>query len=158
MPDSFAEALENQDAVLYTIGINSFWQSLKPTTFHRGTVCNIVEKMKLKNGKHLISVTSAGVIHNPSAPFFYNFILKPLLEKKYEDMRQMKTAVRESDFQWTIVRLVRLTNGEQTENYRVEANGEIENIGSIYRAHVADFTLKQLETEELMHKSPAISY
>ena len=35
VPDSFAEALKNQDAVLSAIGISSFWQSLKPTTFHR---------------------------------------------------------------------------------------------------------------------------
>ena len=114
--------------------------------------------MKLQNVKRLICVTSVGVIHNPSAPFFYNFIVKPLLENKYEDMRQMETAVRESDLQWMIVRPVRLTNGKRTGKYRVEANGDIENIGSISRADMADFMLKQLETEELWHKSPAISY
>jgi biliverdin reductase/flavin reductase len=157
-PDSFVEAFKNQDAILSAIGISSFWQSLSPMTFHRQTACNIVEKMKLVNVKRLICVTSVGVIDNPTAPLFYNLIIHPLLKHKYEDMRQMETAVRESDLQWTIVRPFRLTNGERTEKYRVASNGELENGGSISRADVADFMLKQLETEEHLHKTPAISY
>ena len=157
-PDSFAEALKGQEAVFSAIGISSFLESLKPMTFHRQTASNIVEQMKLANVKRLICITSVGVSNTPTAPCFYNWIIKPLLENKYEDMRHMEQIVNESDLKWTIVRPFRLTNGERTGKYRVAANAELENGSSLTRADVADFMLKQLETEEYLYKTPAIAY
>lgn len=157
-PSSLAEALQNQDAVLSAIGISSFRESLKPMTFHRDTARNIIDQMKLANVKRLICVTSVGVIETPTAPLFYRLIVKPLLRNKYEDMRQMETTVRESNLQWTIVRPVRLINGDRTAKYHVAASGGLENIDTISRADIADFMLKQLETEEHLHKAVAIGY
>ena len=52
----------------------------------------------------------------------------------------------------------RLINGEQIEKCRVAASGELQNVGSTFRANLANSTLKQLETEKYLHKAPTISY
>lgn len=70
----------------------------------------------------------------------------------------MEKIVGESDLDWTIVRPFRLIDGERTGNYRVATNGELENGGAISRADIAEFMLKQLATEEYLHKTVAVSY
>ena len=157
-PDSFAEAFKGQEAVLSALGISSIWASLKPMTFHRESARNIVEQMKRQTVRRFVGVTSVGVIKNPTAPFWYNLFVQPLLQNKYEDMRQMEKIVGESDLDWTIVRPFRLIDGERTGKYRVAANGELENGGAISRADIAEFMLKQLATEEYLHKTVAVSY
>ena len=157
-PDSFATALKGQDAVISSLGVSSFFESLKPMTFHRDTARNIVEQMKQAGVPRLLCLTSVGVIKNPTAPLFYNVLVQPLLEHKYEDMREMEKIVSASGLTWTIVRPFRLTDGERTSHYRVAADGKLDDAGSISRADIADFILQQLGREEYVHHTPAVAY
>lgn len=157
-PDSFAAALKGQDAVLSSLGISSFFESLKPMTFHRDTARNLVAQMQQAGVARLLCLTSTGVIKNPTAPLFYNVLVQPLLDHKYEDMREMEKIVSASGLEWIIVRPFRLTDGERTGHYRVAADGKLDDAGSISRADVADFMLKQLSSAEYVHTTPAIAY
>ena len=157
-PESFADALRNQDAVLCAIGNTNFREIMKPMTFHVDTIHNIIEQMKYQNVQRLICITSVGVVKNPSAPVWYNWIVHPLLRHIYEDMQQMEKALSESDLKWTVVRPVRLVNGDPTGKYNVAENGQIQKVGTISRGDVAEFMLKQLNNEEHVYKTPAIGY
>lgn len=155
---SFSDALQNQDAVVSALGISSFRKSLQTMTFHRDTAHSITEQMKRNNVKRLVCVTSVGVMKNPNAPFIYKLIVKPLLEHKYEDMRQMEQVVRDSGLQWTVVRPFRLTGGKPKGTYRIATDGQLQNGGSIARADLADLLLKELDSKEHLHKYVAVSY
>lgn len=135
-PDSFAEALEGQDAVVSMVGISSFLKSLRPMTFHRQTIQNIIEQMRATDVRRLLCVTSTGVIHNPTAPLFYNLLIQPLLKHKYEDMRQMEEKVKHSGLDWTIVRPFRLTDAAAPANIALQQTAS-----SIMRAQSRGQTL-----------------
>ena len=161
-PESFADTLNNQDAVLSAIGLTNFRGIMNPMTFHVDTIRNIVEQMKRQNVHRLICITSVGVVDNPTGPFFYKWIIHPLLRHIYEDMQHMEKVLSESNgddndgLKWTVVRPVRLVNGPQTGKYHVAEDGHIQKIGTISRADLAEFMLKQLESDELVCKAPAI--
>lgn len=157
-PDSFAPALRQQDAVLSTIGISSFWDSLKPMIFHCQSAQNIVDQMDKAGVKRLICLTSVGVLDKPVGPLFYRWLVKPLLRHKYEDMRQMEQIVRKSQLDWTIVRPFRLVNGGRTGHIRVGVSGTLDNAGSISRADLAEFMLGQLESDANRQQTVAVAY
>ncbi|AKD53878.1 NAD(P)-dependent oxidoreductase [Spirosoma radiotolerans] len=157
-PDTFTQALKQQNAVISALGVSSFRESLKPMTFHRETAHNIIEQMKRQGVSRLVCLTSVGVLDKPIGPLFYLWLIKPLLKHKYEDMRQLEKTVRHSGLDWTIVRPFRLTDGPRTGQYRVAANGVLDDAGSIARSDIADFILNQLDIPQYVHKTPAIGY
>jgi hypothetical protein len=56
------------------------------------------------------------------------------------------------------VRPMRLTDGALTGHYRIAVEGLPESGTQISRADVADFMLKQVGSNEYVHKIPAIAY
>ena len=153
-PDSFASALQYQDAVLSVVGVNSF----KPMTFYRQSARNIVDQMDKAGVQRLICLTSVGVVDKPVGPLFYIWLIKPLLKHIYEDMRQMEQTIRESRLAWTIVRPSRLFDGKRTGQYRVGSSGELAHANSISRADLADCILGQLDTQANWQKAIAVAY
>ena len=63
-PDSFAPALQEQDAVLSVVGV----VGLKPMTFHRQSARNLVDQMEKAGVQRLVCVTSVGVSDKPMGP------------------------------------------------------------------------------------------
>ncbi len=153
-PDSFAPALQHQDAVLSVIGVNS----LKPITFYRQSARNLVDQMSKAGVQRLVCLTSVGVLDKPVGPLFYIWFIKPLLKNIYDDMRHMEQTIRESSLAWTIVRPARLFDGQQTGQYRLGSSGELAHANKISRADVADCILGQLETQNNWQKAIAIAY
>ena len=71
-------------------------------------------------------------------------------------MQKVAELVRESDLDWTIVRVPMLTDDPPTGSVRSGYLGS--GVGSrITRADLADFIYAQLESEEWLHKAPVIS-
>ena len=74
----------------------------------------------------------------------------------YEDMVRMVDVVRNSDLDWTIVRVPMLTEDPAKGEIKVAYVGK--GMGSrITRADTADFLLQQLEDNNYLHQAPAIS-
>ena len=153
-PDSFASALEHQDAVLSVIGKNS----LKPMTFYRQSACNIIDQMNKAGVRRLVCLTSVGVLEKPVGPLFYVWLIKPLLKNIYDDMRHMEQTIRESHLAWTIVRPSFLFDGKRMGQYRVGSSGELAHANRISRADLANCLLDQLDTQANWQKAIAVAY
>jgi hypothetical protein len=72
----------------------------------------------------------------------------------YEDMEKMVRIVRESDRDWTIIRVPRLVDGAERGDVRIAWVGKGMRIN---RADMAKFMLEQIKDETYAHKAPAIS-
>jgi putative NADH-flavin reductase len=86
------------------------------------------------------------------------FIAKLLLRPTLEDHRRALDELRKRDWEWIAVRPMRLTYGPRTGQYRVDLDGLPSGGARISRADVADFMLKQVASNEYVHRIPAIAY
>ncbi len=73
------------------------------------------------------------------------------MKEEYEEKEVQEQLIRQSTFDWTIVRPARLTNGPRTGNYQMKAGLEFSWRSSISRADVADCMLKQLTDATFRH-------
>lgn len=153
-PDSFAPTLQQQDAVLSVVGINSF----RPMTFYRESARNLVEQLEKAGVQRLVCLTSVGVVDNPVGPLFYLWLVKPLLKHIYNDMRHMEQTIRASRLAWTIVRPSRLFDGKRIGQYRVGSSGELPQANKISRADLANLMLNQLDTQTNWQQAVAVAY
>jgi putative NADH-flavin reductase len=119
---------------------------------------NIIKAMKASGIKRFICETSLGVGDSFGQPgFVFTKIVVPLLLKHaFADKEIQEEHIRKSDLDWIIVRPGALTNGKKTSEYRLGSEKYIK--GKISRANVAEFMLKQIETDEYLRKTPAICY
>jgi putative NADH-flavin reductase len=65
--------------------------------------------------------------------------------------------VRKSGLDWIIVRPVILTNGPKTGRYKVLNNPKDWRSGTISRADVADFLVKQVQDPAYLGKTPVLT-
>jgi len=73
-----------------------------------------------------------------------NPLVKAVLRKPYADLAVMEDAVCDSDFDWTIVRPPRLTDGPLTRAYRTAYGRNLRRGLLVSRADVADCMLRVL--------------
>ena len=140
--------------MLSVLGQNSF----KPMTFYRESARHLVEQMEKAGVQRLVCMTSVGVVDKPIGPWFYLWLIKPLLRHIYDDMRHMEQTIRASRLAWTIVRPSRLFDGKRFGQYRVGASGELDQANKISRADAANCMLNQLETQAHWHQAVAVAY
>jgi putative NADH-flavin reductase len=155
--DAVGRAVENQNAVCITIGINP---TRKPVTvFSEGTK-TVIEAMADSAVNHLICITGIGTGDSKNhGGFFYDRIFKPLLLKTiYEDKDRQEVLVRNSNLEWVIVRPGFLTNGPLTGTYRVLLDLKGVRAGKISRADVAHFILSEIKTKAYRSKTPLLTY
>ena len=84
-------------------------------------------------------------------------LVKFTMRDAYEDIVSAAETVRNSDLDWTIVRLSMLNNNAKSGKVRAGYVGKGEVGTSISRADVADFMLKQVEDTKYLRQAPAIS-
>ncbi len=144
-------ALEGCDAVISVLGL----PSLKPSTLLTRSVGNISTAMKTKGVKRIISMGSAGILNEMSG--LPGLIIGYILRNVLKDHRGAYDILRDSPFEWTVVRPLTLTDGEVTGRYRITETGLPKNARSISRADVADFILKTLEQGTYIRQSPALA-
>jgi uncharacterized protein YbjT (DUF2867 family) len=77
----------------------------------------------------------------------------------YRDKSVMEQMITQSTLRWIIVRPGMLSNGDLTEQYRVQTElVKGMRVGSIRRADVADFMVKQAESPTCLMAYPALSH
>ena len=147
-------AIIGQDAVLSALGSPSL---KKNTVLSEGTL-NLIKAMERNGVKRLICETALGVgdSHGQPGLFFTNIVVPLMLKHVFAEKELQERLIKKSDLDWTIVRPGMLTNGRRTGHYRYGLNKSIH--GRISRADVADFMLRQLETDEYLFQTPAICY
>jgi putative NADH-flavin reductase len=147
-------AIIGQDAVLSALGN----PTLKPNNTTSEGTRNIVKAMQKQNVRRFICETSLGVGDSrEQAGFFFSKIIIPtLLKNAIADKEIQEQIIRDSDLDWTIVRPGGLKNSPKTSKYRAGLDKNIS--GNIARADVAEFMLKQINSNEFLRKTPAICY
>lgn len=156
-PHSVGEALVGADAVLFAAGPRSLRGRSQIAS--RGMV-NVVQAMRGREVRRLICISAGGTAleRDPNAPWIFDRLIKPLFFKEaLADLRHMEVTVRQSGLDWTIVRALRLTDGEATGRYRVGPGYTLPGSTSVTRADVADFMLSQLESDEYRGHAVAIA-
>lgn len=124
---------------------------------------NIIRAMREHGLQRFICQTAWGTAEskeNPDLPgrVFVDVLIPLFLRDDYADKEAAERIVRGSDLDWVIVRPMALTNGPWTGNYRVGENLQPGRKFRISRADVAQFLLRQLESDRYVRKTPAIGY
>ncbi|RAV29046.1 NAD(P)-dependent oxidoreductase [Sinomicrobium soli] len=151
------KTIENTDAVLVTLGTGA---NMQATTLFSDFAKLLIEiQRENKSDIPFVFVTGFGAgdsINYTSKPV--RAFLETALKDVYADKTKMEVIVSNSNLNWIIVRPGELRDGPLTENYRVETQlYEGFDIGSINRADVADFIVKQAENPTELKKYVAIS-
>ncbi len=123
-------------------------------------VRNAITAMQAYGLRRIIVVTGAGVSDPNDKPQFWNRIMSGLLnllaKRVLADSLGAANLLRESDVDWTMVRVPVLTDdppaGEPWVGYVGKGMG-----GRIPRADVAAFMLKQVTDDSWVQKSPVIT-
>ena len=150
-------SIQNADAIIVTLGTS---KNMNATTLFSDFAQLMVEIHKEnKIDIPFIFVTGFGAGESKNyVPWLVKMFLKYFLKDVYADKTKMEEIITNSDLNWTVVRPGRLFDKELTEKYRIE-NKLFKgiNVGSINRADVADFLIKQAEKQTELKKYIAIS-
>lgn len=136
------------------------WVAHTPPVLSQATKC-ILAAMEREGTKLLVCESSLGVGDSKGqlGAFFTYFFVPILLRNVFADKEVQEKALQCSHVDWVIVRPAALTNGPKTGNYRAGFPVTDKSIGgSISRADVADFMLRQLTDTSYRGKTPGISY
>jgi len=150
------KAVPGHDAVLCAIGTGARRSTLR----EQGTR-NVVRAMENAGVRRLICQSSLGVgdSHANLGPLTKYVVVPVFLRHAFADHERQETVVKKSSLDWTIVRPPHLKDGPKTGTYRQGFPSTDKNIqGSISRADVADFMLKQLTSDAYLRRTPGVSY
>lgn len=151
------KSIEKADAVIVALGTG---KSMKPTTLYSDFAKLLLQVQEETNTQiPFIVLTGFGAGESGQYNgFIMKLFFKFLLKDVYADKTKMEQKITASKIKWEIVRPGILKDKPLTEKYRVETklfNGI--NIGSINRADVADFLVKQAENPTELNKYVSLS-
>lgn len=122
---------------------------------------NIVEVMKREGVNKIVSLSGGGLpFPAKDQPGFVDktirLIMKIAVPKILRDAVEHHKVLEESKLDWVIVRAPRLTNDPATGTYRVGWVG-VNASTQIGREDLADFILRQVESDEFLLQMPFVS-
>lgn len=155
--DDVRKTVEDTDLVLSLFGHvkgSPQWLQTKGTE-------NIVDAMKHTGVEKIISLSGGGLPFPEKdkpklADKMIRFIMKVAVPKILKDAILHAEILRKSNLNWMIVRGPRLTNEKPMNKYRVGWVG-VNASTKISRADLADFIVKQIESDEFIHQMPFVS-
>ena len=157
--DTIRNALKDVDVVVQTLGVDISPRAIfQPTTLFSQSTRILVDAMKEAGVKRLIAVTGLGAGDSRGhGGFLYDAVVFPLLLKRvYDDKDVQEWIIKSSDLDWTIVRPGLLTNSPATGQYRALTAPIDWQFGTISRADVADFLVRQIDDRALIGSTPLL--
>jgi len=151
--------LDGVDVVVQTLGVDVAPRSIfERTTLFSQSTRIIVDAMKAAGVKRLIAVTGLGAGNSRGhGGIIYDSVVFPLLLKRvYDDKDVQEWIIKSSGLDWTIVRPGLLTNRPATGHYRILTAAEDWRFGTISRADVADFIVRQIDDRKLIGATPLL--
>lgn len=155
-PADVIAALENIDVVIQTLGVRTR-DLIGPVNLFSAATRVLVRAMDERGIKRLIAVTgfgagdSRGTI-NPLLLMPFRFIFG----RAYDDKDEQERLIKDSKLDWTIVRPGLLTSRPGSGRYEVLAEPSQWRNGTISRADVARFLVKQISERQYVHKAPVV--
>lgn len=155
--DVVGQATAGQDAVLCALGVN---KNDSVTALADGTR-NIIQAMKQHGVRRILNVPAAG-FSGERADFLTGKILfwifNRYLTKLFSAMKEQHKAIEQSALDWTAVRPFLLDEGPRKGDYRIALEGIPSKGSRINTGDVAEFMLKNMESDEYLLKAPALAY
>lgn len=157
-PEKLNEHFRGCDLIISALGTGT---SNSYTEIYSQGGRNILSAMRATGVKKLITITSGLIdMSDPSTDnFFLNRIIRPNYNKVYYDQTRWETVLDDTrDIDWTCVRPTNLTNKAFTGKYRIKLNHCPKGGRKIGRADLADFIVKQINSDEFIRQKPVIAY
>lgn len=150
-------AVTEANAVISALGPRSGSKN-KPIT--QG-MQNIITAMKKQNVRRLV-ITSTLSAKDPNDQLNFRAkamvnLVKVTMRDAYKEIVSTAETVRNSDLDWTIVRLTMLNNNPKSGKVKVGYVGKGEVGLWISRADLAEFLLRQVQDTKYLRQAPAIS-
>jgi putative NADH-flavin reductase len=152
-------SLAGVDAVIETLGAAFGPQAmLRGTTLFSKATRLLVDAMTKAGVERLIAVTGFGAGDSRGhGGFLYDAVVFPIVLKRvYDDKDVQEQIIRRSGLEWTIVRPGMLTGGPATGQYRALTDPGSWSTGTISRADVADFLVRQIADRSYIGKTPLL--
>jgi putative NADH-flavin reductase len=158
-PPTIERSLAGIDAVIETLGASFGPQEvLKGTSLFSKATRVLVDAMTRAGVKRLIAVTGLGAGDSRGhGGFLYDAIVFPIVLKRvYDDKDVQEQIIRRSGLDWTIVRPGLLSSGPATGRYQILTEPASWRAGTISRADVADFLVRQIEDRSHVGRTPLL--
>src|SRR5215471_18990439 len=142
-PDAIAAALADADTVVSALS----GPGRAPSSVWSESTRSIVQAMREASVRRYIAITGSMLDATGDGPFF-RYIGKPIarrmLKGSANDMRRAEQLIHESDLEWTIIRVPRLTDRPARGHYRTAVERNVAREFSLPRADLASCTLAVL--------------
>jgi len=156
---SVSGALQDVEVVIQTLGAPKGASAiLWGTTLFSTATRLLVDAMRARGIKRLVAVTGLGAGDSRGhGGLLYDAIAFPLVLKRiYDDKDVQEQMIKASDLDWTIVRPGLLTSGAATGRVRALTDPRDWRAGSIARADVADFLVREAFERRFVGKTPLL--
>jgi putative NADH-flavin reductase len=155
--EDLKNAIHNAEAVIIALGTG---KSMKATNLYSDFAKTLVAlQNEIKTQIPFIVLTGFGAGDSGQYNgFLMKLFFKFLLKDVYADKTKMEEIISSSNLKWEIVRPGLLKDNALTQTYRAESKlYKGINIGSINRADVADFMVKQAENPTELYQYISLS-
>jgi putative NADH-flavin reductase len=152
-------AVAGADAVIQALGApKTALAVVAGTTLFSKATRILIDAMRAAGVRRLVAVTGMGAGDSRGhGGFLYDALMFPLVLKRiYDDKDVEEQLVRASGLEWTIARPGLLTGGTATGRMRVLADRKDWQAGSVTRADVAQFLVREAFERRYVSKTPLL--
>jgi putative NADH-flavin reductase len=151
-----SDAVDGREAVLVALGVAAHH---KETAVNAQGTLNVVRSMQRYGVRRLVVLSASGTRpgRDPERSWWHERLVKPVRAAAYDDLRRMETTVRQSELDWTIVRVHGLTAGPPRGAWRVGPGYSLAGGRPIARGDVAAFMLDELERRDNVGHAVAVA-
>lgn len=152
---SLTLAAKGQDAILVALGPRGLSKTVLQQTFAK----NIIDVMHEEDLTRIINLSAWGAGDSrPHMRTAFKIMRYTLLLNVFNDKESAEALITNSDLDYTLVRPGQLLNEPSKGPARATLDNKEHLSIRISRADVAEFMLRQLETDKWSRKSPLIGY
>jgi putative NADH-flavin reductase len=151
------QSIKGHEMVFCTLGADK----RGATSLYSIAAHHITKAMNTQGVRRLMFLSNYGVLGEKASDLrtaSLVFMAKTFLRGALQDHRRALDEIQKYDWEWMAVRPMGLTDGQRVGHYRIALEGLPAGGTHIARADVADFMLKQISSDEYVHKIPAIAY
>jgi uncharacterized protein YbjT (DUF2867 family) len=152
-------ALEGVDAVIESLGApRDMAAVLWGTRLFSSATRILIDAMQARGVRRLVAVTGlgAGDSRGKLGLLYDNLIFPLVLKRVYDDKDVQEQMIRASGLDWTIVRPGLLRSGRPTQRARALTNPAEWTTGSVTRADVAAFLVREAFERRFVRQTPLL--
>lgn len=143
--------IKGQDAVISALNTSIH----EPATFYSTAVQNMLRAMEATGVRRLVCISASLIEDSPASENLYWRACSKTISSANSIM---EATLKQSSFDWTVMRPPRLVQGPRTGHYQLGMNTYLRRANTISRADVADCILTHLQDANTYRKWVEIAY